>query len=442
MTSTLFISLVAALFSMGCQKASYPDAQDGPATYTVSSTSELKALSLKAGDTVVWKDGEYKDVKITFSAKGKEGEEVVLKAQTPGGVVFTGTSGIKLTGKYAAAEGFAFKDMDTSVKNAILTCDRGSENCRLSNISIDGTGTQISTVDTKWVNLYGRHHEVSHCTFKDKRNMGCLFVVWLEEGIVPEHTIAYNYFNRPYTHYDDNGKARNGQESIRIGTSDFSLQKAACQVYGNHFYNCHGEMAEIISNKSCDNVYTGNFFEDSKGTLTLRHGDRCVVRGNYFRSSGISKVGGVRIIGEDHLVEDNVMLSLTGDGYQSAICLVMGESNAALNGYWTVKNPVIRNNTVVNCKTGICINQKGRASQDTAPLNVLFQNNTIVCASTSATSVIIANPVSESEFKWEGNTIWSGKQVGTSLPTAGEKPAVKDYTEDINNIISKAGKQW
>ena len=66
----------------------------------------------------------------------------------------------------------------------------------------------------------------------------------MEDGIVPHHVIRDNYFTRPYTHYDENGSAINGQETIRIGTSGYSMSEAGCTVSGNHFYQCHGERAE------------------------------------------------------------------------------------------------------------------------------------------------------------------------------------------------------
>ena len=38
------------------------------------------------------------------------------------------------------------------------------------------------------------------------------------------------------------------------------------------FDRCDGEV-EIISSKSGGNIYRGNLFLQSRGTLTLRHGD-------------------------------------------------------------------------------------------------------------------------------------------------------------------------
>ena len=271
--------------------------------------------------------------------------------------------------------------------------------------------------------------------------MGCLFVVWMEDGIVPAHTIKDNYFTRPYTHYDDAGKARNGQEALRIGTSDFSMNDASCVVTGNHFYRCHGERAEIISNKSCFNVYEGNLFEEGEGSLTLRHGNDCIVRGNYFFGGGKDGVGGVRIIGERHLVEKNVFLQLTGTGYKSALCLVRGESNAALNGYWTVKDAQVKDNLFVDCRCGIVVNYSGRDSQDTPPERVLLAGNTIVSGKSYMIPVqVIDTPAAN--LTWEENVIYGGTQQGITLDVVKDKPETADYAETLSAIRENAGKRW
>lgn len=329
-----------------------------------SDAFHTEVKSLGKGDTVLFAAGTYKDMQLKLSKDG-----VVVNAE--GEVVFTGASSIRLTCSHAVVEGFVFRKLDTSVKGGILTSAKGTEKNRFSRITIDGSGSTPSEVDSKWVNLYGRQHEVSYCTFNDKRNMGCLLVVWLEEGIVPAHRICNNFFSRPYTITNDKGKPRNGQEAIRIGTSDFSLQEGRCLVRSNHFYRVNGERAEVISNKSCGNVYEGNLFEECDGSLTLRHGNRCVARGNYF----LGGQGGVRIIGEDHLVERNTFVNLNGEGYKAAICLVEGEADAALNGYAPVKRAVIRNNAFKGCVSNIEENIGQRDTQNTAPVETVLENN-------------------------------------------------------------------
>ncbi len=410
----------------------------------VSDTESFRAaLQLtKPGDTIVWADGEYENVSVKMSANGSEGSPITLRAQTPGKVVFKGVSSIQLQGSWLVAEGFSFTGLDTSVKGSVLTFAKGSSNCRISDCKIDGRVSKPSEVDTKWVSMYGTHNEISHCTFLDKKNMGCLLVVWMEAGIVPAHVIADNYFTRPYTHYDDKGKARNGQESIRIGTSDFSMSDALCVVRGNHFYRCDGERAEIISNKSCGNLFEGNLFEEGEGSLTLRHGNACTVRGNYFLSGGKTEVGGVRIIGERHIVEDNFFFKLTGSNYKSALCVVKGESGAALNGYWTVKDCIVRNNLFVDCRNGIVVNYGQRDSQDSAPVNLLIKGNTIISGKNYMIPVNVLEGTPKDAVTWEDNIIWGGSQKGVSLGTTGSKPDYEDRTDAISAIRANAGTSW
>ena len=102
-----------------------------------------------------------------------------------------------------------------------------------------------------------------------------------------------------------------------------SMSTAGCTVENNLFYRCNGEV-EIISSKSCGNIYRGNVFEECKGTLTLRHGNGCIVEKNIFIGNGVPETGGVRIIGERHTVAGNWFEGLRGTDQRSAVSLVRG----------------------------------------------------------------------------------------------------------------------
>lgn len=438
---------MALVLTVGCHDAfsiPAPKSLNKAPEGMVSDAASFKAALKTAvpGSEIVWADGEYEGVVLKMIAEGTSGAPITLRAQTPGKVVFKGVSSITLQGSWLVAEGFCFTGLDTSVKGSVLTFAKGSSNCRISNCKIDGKSSRASDVDTKWVSMYGTRNEISHCTFLEKKNMGCLLVVWMEDGVVPEHRIADNYFYRPYTNYDDKGKARNGQESIRIGTSDFSMSKAACTVSGNHFYRCHGERAEVISNKSCFNVYTGNLFEESDGALTLRHGNDCVVRVNFFLSGGKSDVGGVRIIGERHVVEENYFMNLTGTNYKAALCVVKGESAAELNGYWTVKDCLVRNNVFVDCRYGFVINYGGRDTQDSAPQNLTISGNKLISGKSYMIPVTVLEGTPADAVKWDGNIICGGSLKGVSLETVKTAPEYDDPSGAIKNIKENAGIQW
>ena len=232
----------------------------------------------------------------------------------------------------------------------------------------------------------------------------------------------------------------NGQETIRIGDSSSSMQDAMCTVEGNYFYECHGEQAEIISNKSCSNIYRGNLFERSMGSLTLRHGNRCWVSGNFFLGGGVGNTGGVRIIGDDHTVENNYMQDLQGTGYKSAITLVRGQKDPALSGYWEAKRAMVRSNIIVNCRYGINVNY-GSSSQVMPVVECEIEKNIVSLNNPSHYSVNYVE-APEPDVEWSDNTIYGGKQKGISLPTVDTPPTIPDVSASITNVRRRAGVSW
>lgn len=408
----------------------------------VSSAAELKALgTLAAGDVVVWRNGTYAGQTVELKGSGTAERPVVLRAETPGGVVFTGTSRLTVSGAYLQTEGFWWKNPEPVSGKAVVTLSKGSSHCTLADCAITGDGTaEDAATDTKWVSLYGTENTVTGCTLRDKRNIGTLLVVWLEAGVVPRHRIANNSFSRPVTLYGANGKAINGQETIRIGTSDYSMQDASCTVEENYFYHCHGEQAEIVSNKSCRNLYRRNLFVECQGTLTMRHGNDCTATGNYFVGNNMPGTGGIRLIGEGHTVEYNYLEGLAGTGYRSAICLVRGQENAALNGYWQVKNARVRNNTLFGCKYGLNVNY-GSGDQVLPVVSTEIENNVVSAASSSAYTVYCTTTPAPG-ITWSGNTLYSGKQSGTSLPVVTVPPAKPNVQPAMDAIRAGAGCTW
>ncbi len=426
------------------EKPVSPGTPPDPTVKYVASAAELKALgTLEAGEVVVWRNGTYDGETVVLKGAGTAENPVVLRAETPGGVCFTGTSRLTIEGACVEANGFRWRDPEPVKGKSVVTFAKGSTGCMLDDCAITGDATaEDAATDTKWVSLYGTENTVCNCTFRDKRNIGCLLVVWLETDIVPRHTIACNRFERPATLRDAGGKAINGQETIRIGTSDFSMQTAACIVEGNYFYHCHGEQAEIISNKSCGNLYRGNLFVECQGTLTMRHGNGCTASGNCFRGNGMEGTGGIRLIGEDHVVEDNYFENLAGTGYRSAVCLVRGQQSPALNGYWQVKNACVRRNTIVDCKYAFNVNYASSGSDQVMPVvSTLIEENIVLLSSPSSYAVFCTTTPAPG-IEWKNNTIYGGRQSGVSLPTAAEAPILPDMPQVMDAIREGAGCSW
>lgn len=420
------------------------DTEEGKNNYDVlvSSVSELNSISgLKPGSVVALKDGIYEDSKVSLRGDGTENEPIVFISETKGGVIFRGKSSMNVYGSHVIIDGFRWENPYPDASEYVFKFEKTSSNCVLRNSSIKGTDTEPDTEhDSKWVSIYGTANTVTHCSFDDKRNIGALCVVWLEKGKPAEHVISYNHFTRPMTLRDSNGSPINGQETIRIGDSNTSLQDANCIVEHNYFYHCHGEEAEIISNKSCGNIYRYNGFHESKGTLTLRHGNNCKVHDNYFLGNDISSTGGVRIIGEGHVVEFNRMERLGGDGYKSGLCVVRGEENNALNGYAPVKDVVIRNNAFIDCKLAMHINYKGRSNQAVAPVRVTICDNTAIAKSSSSYVVKYEKTTIEADITWSGNTLYgkfNNNIFGCKLETV--KPDIPVNKYDMEMIKTNVG---
>ena len=121
------------------------------------------------------------------------------------------------------------------------------------------------------------------------------------------HRVDHNHFGpRPPL-------GRNGGETIRVGYSHQSMSASGTMVESNLFDRCDGEI-EIISSKSCDNIYRANTFLDCAGMLTLRHGNRCLVEGNFFLGHHKRGSGGIRVIGDDHVVINNYIDGVENGG--------------------------------------------------------------------------------------------------------------------------------
>jgi poly(beta-D-mannuronate) lyase len=328
----------------------------------------------KPGDEIVLKDGEWRDAELVLRAQGKsEDERTVVRAETPGKVAFTGKSRLRIGGTNLYISGFLWKNpkAEDDVISFRIDSNSHSRLCRLTECVILNDDPQLKD-EQKWVSMYGSLNTVDHCRFEGKQNSGALLVVWVGQES-NGHQVARNFFGARQK------LGQNGGETIRVGTSDVSMNDSGTMCYENYFYHCDGE-AEIISNKSCGNSYTRNVFVGCSGALTLRHGNYCVISENVFFGDGRSGTGGVRIIGDRHAVTYNVFDGLMGDDTRAAICLMNAIPKSPLNGYFPVKNVSVRNNVLYRCKESIVVGSrdKDQPKQLIPPDKCTFSENTVI----------------------------------------------------------------
>ena len=384
--------------------------------YTVSSESEFNALTLQPCDVVTWTNGTYSDVELTFNAFGESGSPIVLKAETPGGVIFTGDSKFNIWGDYLIVDGFYWNggigfnnhiEFRRSGSNADFANNSIIRNCAFNDLQPeDPTGDPDAK--SRWIVLYGSNNTVENCSFLNKDTTGvCILVELSYHNNNPVgHNILNNYFNNVTA---KDGRTNSGDsEGMRIGSSGEQTVNANVLVEGNYFQEVNGEN-EIISNKSLGNTFRNNTFRSCRGSLVLRHGAQAWVEGNYFMGENKAKSGGIRVSDQDHVIINNYMQDLdnSSDAYNNGITLMGGDtsSGGTSNGYQYVNNILIAFNTIYNSDDPIYFNDlKG----NTAPQGTLANN---LIYSTNGTIVSGAIGSIGGSMTYEGN-IFGGSTIG------------------------------
>ena len=344
---------------------------------TIVRVYDIKLLQIaesiaKPGDTIILKNGIWRDVSLKITCKGTEKEPIIFKAETPGKVVLSGKSCLKIGGNFIVVDGLNFTN-GYSPESAIiiLRTDKNTvaNNCRVTNCLIDDFNKLKRLDEDYWVSFYGKKNRIDHCTFRNKKNLGVLMAVILDDEKSREnfHSIDHNFFDgRPPL-------GSNAGEIIRVGVSQHCTFNSNTIIADNYLKNCDGE-TEIISLKSCENIIKNNVFKECQGCVTLRHGNNNTVFNNIFLGNGKEGTGGVRIINEGNWVVNNLFYECVGVSFRSPLAIMNGVPNSPAFRYLPVKDAVIANNSFINCTPfSLCEGSDKERSQ--VPQNVLIANN-------------------------------------------------------------------
>lgn len=335
--------------------------------------------SAQPGDTVILANGRWNGVDIPFAAAGTAAQPITLRAQSPGRVILTGQSRLRIAGHHLVVRDLVFQDGQPLDEAAIVTRigPRWAEDVRLTGIVITGFSNPDRRKEDHWVALYGRNIRIDHSHFEGKQNAGAMLVVVRLPGWPLDNRIKIdrNYFGpRPVL-------GSNTGETIRIGTSEESLSASGSQVEGNIFERCDGEV-EIISVKSGGNVIRGNLFLRSQGAVVLRHGNGNLVEANIFQGMGAANTGGIRVINRDQIVRNNYLAGLAGTNFTAALSLMNGVPNSAINRYHQVVGGSIANNTLID-PAAILLGAGASAERSAAPQGIAVNANLVVAGQTS-----------------------------------------------------------
>jgi poly(beta-D-mannuronate) lyase len=288
--------------------------------------------SAKSGDLILLADGEYPlstdMIEESFKIKGKKIggtdeapiiEPIIVRAQHVGGVSLTGSAAFRFSDcKYFTWYGF--NHLHRSIKDASITFEGGANTrfarCEVKLVDfVENDGKKKWRKKSHWLKMENcKRMKVDHCKFHQKSTVGHFIDVLFDDGkdnnVKDGPVIEYNHFlNQDLGDHPDNwpedanGYGDAGGEAIKAGLAN------KCRTYYrvifryNLLEECNGD-GEIISNKSCGNLYYHNVIVNNKktdqsGSLTLRHGDSTAVLGNYFEGCGL------RVWGADNLITNN-----------------------------------------------------------------------------------------------------------------------------------------
>ena len=402
------------------------------------------------GGTFIVRNGVYNDFEAAVEIMATAEKPIIIKAETVGGVTLRGESQFFFKkSAFISLQGFVFdcQGEETLVK---------LEGC--NNIRITRNVFELETTESiKWIFIGGfwsdntfpflypsHHNKIDHNIFQNKETPGHYITVDGSFDNSGSEEVYYQsqYDTIAYNHFRNNGpRAVNEQESIRIGWSEMSMSSGFTVVAHNLFEDCDGD-PEIVSVKSSDNTISHNTFISSYGTLSLRHGNRNRVEGNYFfgKDKAISTspagaslyTGGIRIYGTDHLIINNYMEGLNGTIWDAPIALTLGDAidgqSSNLSKHFRAERVTIAYNTLIDNSHGIEIgfDNNGNFTKDLEDITIV--NNLITGSENSLVDFVDPNNDQGDKIFWQNNLMFP---TGSASILTGASTTHFDSTEVI-----------
>ncbi len=399
----------------------------------VSNITELNTAiaSAQAGQTIVMKAGEWKNVQIDFNALATAELPVTLRAEIPGKVIVCGNSSLTFSKPYLVVDGLVFKNGSFTENTSLILFK--ADYSRLTNTVIDNFNPTDYKSAYYWIYFASNHNRVDHCLFTGKSNMGPVM------GNDNENS-RYNRVDSciikdiPYI------EKANGREILRIwgyGHADETGDDGAYfTVEYNLFDRADGEGTEIVSLKSNYNVVRYNTVIASKGGLVGRRGKFNTFEGNIILGQGVEGTTGIRVAGANHKVINNYISGVSEDGlrliageyYKTSLTNSFAPKKKDLPKYLQVQNGYFANNLILNCGgNGIDIGFSYKNDWPNLQMVLIPESNRFVsnlvynCKGYAITTAIQDKkaPLDIFQFRpnsFEGNVAWGSKVNITPMP--------------------------
>jgi hypothetical protein len=358
-------------------------------SYLIHSAQEYDSIStqIKPGDEILIANGTYAPWTLIINTNGTATQPVIIRAETTGKVIFTGDAEqavFKLTGSYTILRGIIFTECNVlkgDKHTGVLVELNNTKHCRLTECVFSHNTVKAQFMPIVIVSGPGEYNLVDHCTFTANIDNQELQVKITKETC-PLYTVIENNL---FTDKNKvNWKVFNGGECVQVGQDPIMLGtiQSYTLVRDNRFIRCSGE-PEVISNKSSNNTYLRNYFEDCDGELVIRGGHDCIIDSNTIKGGN----SGIRVNGTGHQVTHNTISNV-----KTGIRLMYGmaKGKTEIGFYIAASECIVKYNRIENAATGIFIGDSknadwtgkfdtvrypSRVIQDVAPFNNMVSDN-------------------------------------------------------------------
>lgn len=337
---------------------------DAARTVPVRTPAELEAAiaAARPGETIMMKNGVWRDITLVFRATGTPGRPITLRAQVPGKVIISGESYLQIVGDHLVVDGLTFRDgaAPLHTQQVIGFGDAGDDgkdtpgvtfanHCRLTNVVVDGFNKVLAPAPEGtdiWVSLWGQHNRVDHCAFMGKTSRSKVIVGRGFDEPASYFQVDHNYFgNVADTPYSA------GSVAITLDKTD-SLTDGNSVIEQNLFEDMQGR-GRIVSLKCSNSAIRDNTFRRASGSICSRSGSFNTVEGNFILP-GLEEregfyTGGMLMIGEGHIIRGNYVQGCSRSG-RGALELFEGNADNApgVGSYYPTKDVVVEHNTLID----------------------------------------------------------------------------------------------
>lgn len=325
------------------------------------------AATALPGDRIVLCAGTWVNTQVTVTVSGTVTAPITITTASPGSVTFTGNTYIQLDGDYLYLSGIKWKSYgNPAPKRGFVSTTNASDFCKISEMAFYADALSLRGLYIFDVELRGTNHEVFNISFLEKTTEGAQLLVQ-EGGDNRNHWLHNLLFMRsPLGYTGVEGDQINGGESLQIGAGD-GVEIDANDVRADHLFfdRASGEY-ETISVKGSRNLLEDIVMIGCSGTIVFRWGDQNQVKRAYIDNKGKRFSAGVRVLGNNNLVED-LFVRGTTDRWVGGVKVDSGDNLPF--GRDPADGFTARYVTIVEAQDSIAVGDSG-----TAPTGVVFQN--------------------------------------------------------------------